>query len=279
MKLLLPGASLKQRVVHAGFWVFALHGLDRAFGVIRSIFLARLLSPHSFGLFGIAFLAMAAVETLSRTGFEPALIQKKGDIKPYLDVVWTVHAIRGLALSLVLFGAAPMIAAFFNETGATSLAQCVGLCLLFQGLINPAVVYFQKDLEFHKQFLFSFSGTVVDLVVSVSTAIVLRNAWALVLGLLAGDFVRLVVSFLSHPYRPRLRLDVATLRELFSYGIWMSFTGMLNFVGTHGPEVVIGKVLGVSPLGLYRMAYWRETWTRSERRLGSGFESTFLFLE
>ena len=58
MKLLLPKASLKQKVVHAGFWVFALHGLDRAFGVIRSIFLARLLSPHSFGLFGIAFLAM-----------------------------------------------------------------------------------------------------------------------------------------------------------------------------------------------------------------------------
>ena len=93
-----PGKRLSQRVIHAGFWAFALRITDRLFGLARTILLARLLSPNDFGLFGIALLGLSALNTFSQTGFQQALIQKKGDIKPYLDTAWTVQVIRGLSL-------------------------------------------------------------------------------------------------------------------------------------------------------------------------------------
>ena len=154
MKLFSRGEPTGKRVVHAGFWAFALHVSDRSFGLGRTIVLARLLSPDDFGLFGIATLAMLALETFSRTGFHPALIQKIGDIKPYLDTVWTVHAIRGLILALILFGVAPYVAAFFGEPAAVPIVQVIGLSLIFQGLTNLGTVYFQKELVFHKQFVY-----------------------------------------------------------------------------------------------------------------------------
>ncbi len=242
-------------MVHAGSWAFALHVADRSFGLGRTIVLARLLSPEDFGLFGIAILAMIALETFSRTGFHPALIQKIGDIKPYLDIVWTVHAIRGLILALILFGVAPYVAAFFGEPAAVPIVQVIGLSLIFQGLTNVGTVYFQKELVFHKQFVYMFSGTVVDMVVAITAAVLLWNAWALLFGLLAGNVVRMVVSYLVHPYRPRLRIDRQKFTDLFRFGVWVSFTGIMLFIGSHGAGVVVGKVIGITSLGLYQLAY------------------------
>lgn len=64
--------SLSKRVVQGGFWVFALRITNRSVGFIRTVILARILSPEDFGLFGIAMLAMSSIEAFSQTGFQLA---------------------------------------------------------------------------------------------------------------------------------------------------------------------------------------------------------------
>jgi len=254
-RLLIPGDRLSQRVVHAGFWAFALRITDRVFGLARTIVLARVLSPNDFGLFGIALLGLSALNTFSQTGFQAALVQKKGDIKPYLDTAWTVHVIRGFVLAAILFGIAPYVASFFGEPMAAPLLRVLGLSAVFQGLTNIGVVYFQKELEFHKRFIYMFSGTLADLGVAIPAALILRNAWALVFGLLAGNFVRMVVSYLVHPYRPRPWLEGPKVKELYTFGRWILGSSILAFLLNQGDDIFLGKMLGVTALGLYQMAY------------------------
>ncbi|MBW1612839.1 MAG: oligosaccharide flippase family protein [Deltaproteobacteria bacterium] len=107
--------TLSKKVVKGGIWVFALRITSRGLGFIRTIILARLLAPSDFGLLGIAMLAIATLETFSQTGFQAALIQKKDDVESYLDTAWTVSAIRGIVLFLILFFCAPIVAKFFNS--------------------------------------------------------------------------------------------------------------------------------------------------------------------
>ena len=71
--------SLRTRVVRGGFWVFTLRITNRLFQLTRTVVLARLLTPADFGLFGLALLAMSALQNFSQTGFEVALVQKKGE--------------------------------------------------------------------------------------------------------------------------------------------------------------------------------------------------------
>ena len=205
----------------SGFWAFALRVGNRLFGLARTVVLARLLSPADFGLFGIALLASAALETVTETGFEAALIQKKGDVKPYLDTAWTMQVIRGFVLAGILVVGAPMVAAFFREPQAALLLKVMALVVLVKGFTNIGVVFFQKELEFHRQFAYVFSGTLADLAVAITAAFVLRNAWALVCGFLAGNLVRAVASYIVHPHRPRLRMEGARAKELYTYGRWI----------------------------------------------------------
>ncbi|MBW1936731.1 MAG: lipopolysaccharide biosynthesis protein [Deltaproteobacteria bacterium] len=253
--LLHPGDRLSQRVVHAGFWAFALRITGRLFGLARTIVLARVLSPNDFGLFGISLLALSVLNTFSQTGFQAALVQKKGDIKPYLDTAWTVQVIRGFVLAGILFGIAPYVASFFGEPMAAPLLRVLGLSAIFQGLTNIGVIYFQKELEFHKRFIYMFSGTLADLGVAIPAALILRNAWALVFGLLAGNFVRMAVSYFIHPYRPRVWLDGPKVKELYTFGKWILGSSVIVFLATQGDDIFLGKVLGATVLGLYQMAF------------------------
>jgi O-antigen/teichoic acid export membrane protein len=250
-----PGKTLFQRTVRGGFWMFSLRIVQQLFGLARLIILARILSPDDFGLIGIALLTMATLETFTQTGFQAALIQKKKDIKSYLDAAWTVTIIRGVILFLILYFIAPYAAIFFKSPKALSIIRIIGFSFLIQAFTNIGVIYFQKELEFNKQFIYQFTGTIADFVVAVSAVLILRNVWALVFGLLAGNVARLIASYFIHPYRPRLSKDLTKAKELFGFGKWIFISSILVFLLVHGDDIFVGKLLGVAALGFYQMAY------------------------
>lgn len=250
-----PGETLSSRVLVSGFWVFVLRLISQVLSLTRTIVLARLLAPNDFGLIGITLVVMSILETFSQTGFQSALIQKKADIEDYLDTAWTALAARGVLLYALLFFIAPYAAAFYEIPEAGPVIRVAGLVMLMNGLMNIRVVYFKKELEFQKQFLFLLSGTLADLIISIAFAIALQSIWALVYGLLAGSLAKLVISYLIAPYRPRLRLELARLKDLYSYGRWIFWSSMFIFFLTEGDDAFLGKVLGVTALGFYQMAH------------------------
>lgn len=247
--------SLSRKVLRGGAWVFALRITNRGLGFIRTIILARLLVPEDFGLLGIAMLVVVTLEIFSQTGFQAALIQKKENVESYLDTAWTISAVRGVLLFFILFFFAPMAASFFNSPKAALVIKIIAISSIFAGFRNIGVIFFQKELKFNKQFLFDFSATSTDLVVSVALTFVLRNVWALVWGGLVGNFIRLFMSYLLHPYRPRVRFEKVEAKELFGFGKWILGSSILLFLATQGADIFVGKMIGVTALGFYQIAF------------------------
>lgn len=245
---------LAQKVVRAGFWAFALSLTRQVLVLIRAFVLALLLMPKDFGLFSMALITLALLETFSTLGFNQALIQKKEDITSYLDTAWTVTLVRALLLAIFVYIIAPSVAAFFGEPAVTALARAMSISLVLRGLSNIGVITFRRKLDFRKVFFLGFSFVFTDMLVATIAAFFFRNAWALVLGNLAGTLMLAVVSYLIHPHRPRLRCEVAKFKELFQFGVWMFLHGITLFVGAQGANLVIGKAIGAIALGYFQMA-------------------------
>jgi len=254
-RLRYPGKSLSSRVVHGGFWVFFLKIVNRGFGLFRTIVLARLLSPNDFGLFGIAMLAISGLQSLSQTGFNSAIIHKKGGTKSYLDPAWTVQVVRGLILAIVLITSAPLVGSFFREPRAILIIRVLGASVLLGSVKNIGIVYFRKELKFHKQFLYRLTGTIADVAVAIPAAIILRSVWALVFGVLSGNLARFIISYYIHPYRPGIDFDWEKIKEMFDFGRWILGGGVVVFIATQGDDIFLGKVLGATSLGFYRLAF------------------------
>jgi O-antigen/teichoic acid export membrane protein len=251
-----PGASLRGKVVHAGFWSLLLAAAGRLIGFARTVIVARILAPDDIGLFAVASITLLAVDTLSKTGFQSALIHRAGDIDHDLRVAWTSHVVRGFLRGGALFLLAPFVAQFFRTPDAVILIRVIALGMAIEGFANSGVIYLMKELALRKQFLLDMARMLADLGVSVAVALHTRSAIALAFGLVAGYIVQVIMSYWIHPFRPRFTFDRPTLRRLMGYGVWMNLTGIMVLAGTHGASVVVGKVIDVRALGLYQMAHW-----------------------
>jgi lipopolysaccharide exporter len=249
------GNSLSSRALKGGFWVFSLRIADRLFKLIRTIILARILSPNDFGLFGVALLVLSMLKTSTESGFQHALIQKKGETKSFLDTAWTMGLIRGFIIATVIFFIAKPATIFFDAPSAEPILRVIGASIILHSLTNISVLYFQKELEFKKYFKYQFSGTISDVIVAITSALLLRSVWALVFGLLAGNLVSCIMSYVIEPYKPKIRFSIKHAKGLFSFGKWILGSGILVFLITHGDDIFVGKILGVTMLAFYQMAY------------------------
>jgi O-antigen/teichoic acid export membrane protein len=250
-----PGKNLSQRSVKSGVWLIISKVSERIFSFIRLVILARLLAPYDFGLMGVALLTMSILETFSQTGFQSALIQKKEDTDSYLNTAWTVSILRGLILFVILYFISPYAAIFFKAPQAKLIIQLIGFSILLSSFNNIGIIYFRKELEFNKEFIYQLSGTLADFIVAVAAAIILKNVWALVFGLLAGNAIRLILSYHLHPYRPHFNLEPKKIKNLSNFGKWIFGSSIVVFLATQGDDLFVSKILGIVALGFYQMAF------------------------
>jgi len=251
-----PTGSILDRTVQSGAWAGGIKMLSRFLQILMLIVLARLLAPRQFGLVGIALISLSATRNFSDIGLNTALIQHQDEnVDEYLDTMWCLEAARGAVIFGVLFLTAPVIAGVFDEPSATPLIRVIGLGPLLFGLRNPGVVYFRKDLEFHKQFVYKVSGGFIQFFVGVGYALVSPTVWALVFAYISADIFRSGLSYFVHGYRPWPSFDVSLAKELIDYGKWITASSVLYFIYKEGDDAFVGWFISASALGFYQYAY------------------------
>ena len=250
-----PNTDVFTLAVKGGVWLLMLRLATILMVFVKLVVIGRLLGPAYIGLLGIAMLVLAILNTFTQIGFAAALIQKKEDIKSYLDTAWTLGIIRAVLLITALYLLAPYAARFFDEPQTVNIIRVISLTFLLDAFNNIGVTYFHKELNFKKEFFYRSSATLADAAVAIGIAVVYRNVWALVAGKLAGSCMKLATGYLMHPYRPKFAIDAKKARELWRFGKHIMGASILRFFIIQGDDIVLAKMLGAPVLGLYRYAY------------------------
>lgn len=246
--------NLSSKVVKGSSWLLLFQVMDNALGFFRLIILARLLTPSDFGLIGIALLVLQIISTFTQTGFHAALIHKSS-VEKYVNSAWTYLVFRGFLLYILLYVLAPFLGGFFNAPDSINVIRVIGVTLIFEGLTNIGVIYFQKELSFNKQFLLQITGNLIDFVVTILLALYFKNVWAVVAGNVLNGFVRLALSYILSTYRPIFEFNLKKIRELNSYGKWIFGSSVLMFLYGQADDIFVGRILGTTALGFYQLAY------------------------
>lgn len=249
-------SGLMEQTVKSGVWAGAMNVSERALEIGALVVLASLLDPRDFGLMGIALLTLSIIQNVSQLGLDDALIQaEEADVDSELDTYWVLKSARGIILAGILFAAAPAVGGFFSEPRAVDILAFVAVSPLLMGLKNPGIVYFEKDLDFHRLFLYRVSGTVVYVSVAVGYALVEPTVWALALAYVGQDAVRLVMSYLMSGYRPSISFDLDVAKRRYDFGKWVTGRQILYLLYSRGDDAFIGWALSATALGYYQLAY------------------------
>jgi len=249
------GGSLKEKTFRSGLWVAFGSIVVRSIEFLRSIILARLLSPEIFGLMAIILMVCNGLDTVSNTGFSEAIVQKKIVNKETTDTAWVISILRGCCLAVLLFLCSSFVAAFYHrpELGLFLKIVCVGF--IIQGLKNTNTVLYRKELNFKFITISQQITMIFYFFVVVTAAYFLRSVWALIIGQLSIYFCNMIISYYIQPVHPTFYFNKKIAKELFSYGKFLAVGAIVVFITLEIDNAIIGRVLGMDALGFYALAY------------------------
>jgi O-antigen/teichoic acid export membrane protein len=240
------------REVFSGtLWVVGARWGIRAIGLVSTVVLARLLSPADFGVVALAMLVVVGFEVFSYTGTAIYIIRHPDPQRSHFDTVFTIQLIVGGTISVLVFLAAPLGAAFFTAPEAEPVIRALALRPLLYAVENPGIIWFRKNMRFSKDFEFMVVNKLAAFAITITAALVFRSYWALVAGILAGGAIGVAQSYLMHPFRPRLSL--AEIGMVWRFSSWMLVANLLEFINTKMDEIIIGRLHSTTDMGFYNV--------------------------
>jgi O-antigen/teichoic acid export membrane protein len=236
-------------------WIGGFRMATRLGAFARIAILARLLSPHQFGIFGISALLLTFLETLTESGANVVMIQDKNGLKKYINSAWILSIVRGSIISIIILVVSRSISNFFQTPDAVGAVRLIALVSFVRGFINPARVSFLKNLDFNKEVKFSSAIFVVDFMVTIIVTYIRKSPEGLVWGLVSGALLELVLSFLVIKPVPRLEYNNQVMKKLFNRGKWVTGSSIFGYLFEQGDDVFVGRIIGTHYLGIYQIAY------------------------
>jgi lipopolysaccharide exporter len=245
--------SLASRTGSALLWNGIGLAVTRLISLVRFVILARLLAPDDFGLLAIAWVAIELLLTLTDLGMVTALVQRDRVDASQFDTAWTVGLVRALVVTGAIVAGAPLIAELFGEPRAAGVLRALAVAPLLAALASIKIAELTRNLEFRKLTLIRVPEAAVEAAVSIALATLL-GVWALVVGVLVANVVRVALSYLLAPHRPRISFDQGAARSLFRFGRWLFAVGVLGLAGEALLRAVIARRLGTAELGVFYLA-------------------------
>ncbi len=238
--------------VSAG-WMVAWRLVTRCLGLLSTLALARLLVPADFGLVAMATTFTAAIDSLSTLGVHDALLRRPDTGRTWYPTAFTLQAIRGILTAGVIAVGAQASSLWFNEPRLTSVLLLLAVLAFANGLENVGIVEFRRRLQFGMEFRLLFVPRILQFLVTIALAWMIQSYWALLVGIAVSGLSRLVMTYVIHPWRPRLSLK--HWRDLLGFSFWIWVTSIASLIWDRSDVFILGPVMGTGLLGVYLIAF------------------------
>jgi O-antigen/teichoic acid export membrane protein len=251
-----PGKKFYGRTAKVGaLWSLMRQGGNEILGVPASMIMARLLSPHDFGVAAASSLFMQLATRLTQFGFGAALIRIKNMRPEHATSVYAVNQVMGAITFVTLYLASPYIGMFFHSPEAGRLLSLAALTFVISPLGTVPAALLQRRMQFRYTVLADWTDTIVGLVVTITFALNGYAFWSIVYGHLSGLVVRVLLQMYLAQWVPTLYVSRASLKELLSFGLGLHSKRLLDYAASNVDNLVVGRVLGMSALGIYDKAF------------------------
>ncbi len=249
--------SLKKLAIRGTVWTIAAYGASQLLRLGSNVILTRLLFPELFGLIALVNVFITGLHLFSDIGVGSSIIQnKRGDDPAFLNTAWTLQIIRAFGLWFCCFLIAWPVANFYREPQFLWLTPVVGISTIISGFNSTALFTLNRHMALRQLAIFELGGQVISFTVVIVWAWFSPSIWALIVGSLVSDLIRLVWSHRLIPGPPNhFAWDRDAVNALFSFGGWIFVSTAITFLAEQIDRLILGKLLSFEMLGVYGIAF------------------------
>jgi PST family polysaccharide transporter len=247
--------DLAARSVRGGAVTLAAQGLRFALQIGSTMILARLLVPGDFGLIGMAAAVTGFVALFRDLGLSQATVQRETITHADVNALFWVNVGVSVVLALVTVALAPLLGWFYGDSRVTGITMALGIGFLFGGITVQHQALLDRQMRFASRGAVDVGSLAVGAVAGVLAAVLGAGYWSLVAQTLAMTVSASMGYWMLSRWRPGRPAWSSAARSMLHFGGHLTGFQVVNYLGRNVDNLLIGRVWGAGPLGLYTRAY------------------------
>ena len=248
--------NLKEKTAKGLLWGALNSSTMQVLNLVFGIFLARMLSPHDYGIVGVLAIFSLIAGNLQSSGFTQGLTNiKQPTANDYNSVFWFNVSVS-IVCYVILFFCAPLIAWFFHSDELIPLSRFVFLGFLISsfGITRNAIMF--KKIMARERAMTGF----ISLLISGACGIVLAYngmaywslAWQSVLFVLIQNICR--YYYTRKMWKPSLRVDFTPIKKMFPFSVKILITTIINTINNNVLTFIFGNLFPMKTVGNFSQA-------------------------
>lgn len=236
-------------------WLGSASALARIVDLGATFIVLGVLSQQEMGLGAIAISTTAVVESLSGLGIGGAIVQSKQlSDREQASLFWLTSGL-GVALGGLLCAISPVMARIYEQPLLVFLLAVSGVKLLLVGMSLVPLQVLNKRLAFREVGAVQTVASLGEAISKIALALAGTGAWALVGGNVMRGVTLLLALGLASRFRPTWHFELAETRRFVRFGLQIAGSSGLQQLCKNADYFLVGKLLGIEALGLYRVAF------------------------
>lgn len=223
--------------------------------IVVEIILARLLTPHDYGVVAIVVVFTTFFTTFSDMGLSVAIVQRKDLTKAEIDNIYTFTVYMSIALMVFFYFFSYVIAKFYGSSVYVNVGKLLSISLFFNALNMVPNGILNRD----KKFITIAVRTVIVYVLSAILTIILAFLGTRYYALVAQAIFTAMFTFIWNiiTTKPKfvVKYDNSGLKKVASYSLFQFAFNLLNYFSRNLDNLLAGRFIGSTQLGYYNKAY------------------------
>lgn len=232
--------------------------ISAAMKFVRTILLARLLSPEQFGEVGFALVFVQFLDTVGTFGLNMQLVRAE----KLSDETVSTHFWLRMALQLVMVFLTVVLVIVFTVVYPErillpGITMALGLIWFVQASYSTQEAVLAHQVNFQRTIVLELVSSSVSLAIAPLLAWMGWEVWSLVIGIyLVNALIFFIgLNLYRMPWRPSLKFDRALAGENLRFG-WTVVVGkQLTYALDQFDDFWAGLALGNRALGFYERAF------------------------
>jgi len=246
---------MRGRVLRGVGWKAMSQLVFQASRIAVAVILARLLSPHDYGLAGMVMVVGLFALVFSDLAFGAAIVQRAHLTEDDRSTVFWASIAAGVFFTSAGIALAGPLAAFYGEPEVRPLFAALSVSFLITSIGSIQTALLTREMEFRRLEIRQIAATLCGAIVGISLAFGGAGAWAIIGQQLTVAVVSSALVWLLVDWKPMFRFSGESIRRLGGFSSKVFGQRLLYYASRSADGILIGRFLGATAVGIYAVAY------------------------
>lgn len=229
--------------------------VNLALQFVSSIIIARLLTPHELGIFSVAMVLIALVNTLRDFGIVNYIIQEPDLNERRIRAATGVTLVAGWSIALFVFLMAGLAADFYRQSGVADVMRILAINFLLLPFGSISMAYMRREMMLERIAFIRVVAAVTQSGLAIALAWLgwsyLSMAWSAVI-------TTLLQIAMIYALRPKKLSTIPSFHEMTHVLRFSTLSVVSDIIRTAdkgAPDATLGRLMGMAEVAFFSRAY------------------------